>query len=129
MKIEIAPNKFHTVSDKEVERSMKAYKLTKEQAIKMLLEDDGILINEEQERLSKIKVKHYEKSTKPTQKRTRKVKPDETKKAIIQYLESALANFEGIENLAITNEQKVIEFEFDGESFKLDLIKKRKSKE
>lgn len=121
--------KSHTINDKELARSMKAYNLTEDEAIKMILEDEGILTNEEQEELVKAtkNQRHYEKSTAPKTKRTRTVKVDETKVQIIQIVKEALESVEGLE-VSVLNEQKLIEIRKGDETFKLDLIKQRKKK-
>lgn len=118
-----------TIPDKEIQRSMKAYQLNESEAIQMWLEDNEYLVNEEQEKLIKETkdVKLYAHGNKPRKKRTVVKKIDEDKIFIINVLKDCLIH--QVEDLAVTNEQKIIEFNYNDNHYKLDLIKQRKPKE
>ena len=53
-------------------------------------------------------------------------KPDETKESLISGLAEYLAEL--VDNVKVVNIGKLIEFEFKGEQYKLDLIRKRTPK-
>lgn len=135
MKYQLGNGRNITIDDNYLERCMKALNISKEEAITMYLEDEGILVNEEQQELVEKtkgqKLSGAKAVDKPKKKRAATKKVDEVKKSIIEYLEMALNDYEDfqIENVKITNDQKIIEFEVDGAHFKLDLIKQRQKKE
>lgn len=125
--------KFVKIPYEEIERLMKLPSIkTEDDACWVWCEDNGKIINEEQEELTK-KAKenritatiHQAREKAPT---TRKVerKPDETKESIIKTLAETLESI--VDNVKITNIGKIIEFDLKGEHYKLDLIRQRKPK-
>lgn len=119
-----------TIPDSEIQRSMKAYDLTKDEAIQMWLEDNEYLVNEEQEKLikeTKGQGKVYATTGKERKKRTVVKKVDEDKQTLIKFLNDLL--LQRVEDLTIVNDQKLLEFNYNGNHYKLDLIKQRKRKE
>jgi hypothetical protein len=121
------------IPDADIEKSMRIFDITKEQSIQMWLEDEGYLINEEQEALCKkakdVRITatiHQATSVKPRQKtqkeRTQKENP--TKEAIIKAVAEVIKEIAS--NVEIVNKSKLITFEKDGERFELDLKQKRK---
>jgi hypothetical protein len=121
------------IPDADIEKSMRIFDITKEQSIQMWLEDEGYLINEEQEALCKkakdVRITatiHQATSVKPRQKtqkeRTQKENP--TKEAIIKAVAEVIKEIAS--NVEIVNKNKLITFEKDGERFELDLKQKRK---
>lgn len=130
------PNgKIKRIPDKEIKKNMQILKISEDEAIQMWLEDEGILINEEQEALTK-KAKdnritatiHQAKAeyTKKTQ-RERVVKPDPTKENIIKAIAEMLPNLCASE-VKIENIGKLITFKLGADEFKIDLIRKRPPK-
>ena len=124
------------IPDTDIERSVKTFGITKDEAIQMWLEDEGYLDNEEQEELER-KAKenritatiHQAKSTTEKQKtqKERVQKADPTKEEIIKEVANLINTMCG--NAEITNKTKLIAFELNGEKFELNLIRKRKPKE
>lgn len=137
------------IPDAEIEANMKGLGVTKEEAIQIWLEDNGELINEEQEALdkkaSKVKIDHgatsqavidkkmaagtpkefkYDKAKEKTQKERVK-KANDDKAAIIAILAEALGDF-GVEALNIENAEKIVKFEMNGKKFTLNLVQNRK---
>lgn len=116
-----------------VERTIKALDTDLEDVLLMWLEDEGYLVNEEQEELvekskqNKVKLVAIDTTKKKTQKE-RVVKENPTKELIIQTIANALQNLE-ITDLKIENKAKLITFSFKNEDFKVDLVQKRKKKE
>lgn len=118
----------------ELERLMKLDGIkTIEDACWIWCEDNGKIVNEEQEELDK-KAKEsritatIHQARAETTKERKKVerKPDPTKESIISTLAESLADM--VENVKIVNIGKLIEFDFQGEHYKLDLIRQRKPK-
>lgn len=119
------------ISDEEINKSMAILGLSKEEAIQMWLEDEGFLINEEQEALcqksKENKIKHGARASKPgSLSRKRERKPDEEKESIIKLLSECL-ELAGY-HAEITNKSKIIEFNVGENNYKLDLIRKRAPK-
>jgi molecular chaperone GrpE (heat shock protein) len=126
--------KFVKIPKNEIERYMKLPSVkTEDDACWIWCEDNGKIINEEQEELTK-KAKdnkitatiHQAKAenTKPRKKVERKT--DETKESLISQLAETLESI--VDNVQITNIGKIIEFDLKGEHYKLDLIRQRKPK-
>lgn len=117
----------------DIDRIMSGLKVDQDEAIEIWLEDEGILINEEQNALdqkakaSKITATiHQARSAEVGAKRKVERKPDLNKEEIITAVAETLQNL--VENVEITNKSKLVEFDFKGEHYKLDLIKQRKPK-
>ena len=112
------------------ENSMKILNTDLEDVLLMWLEDEGYIINEEQEQLDKkakgvVKPKATDKTKrKPVE---RVVKENPTKELIIAEIAKTLQTL-GVDNLKIENKAKIITFNYVNESFKVDLVQKRKPK-
>lgn len=126
--------KFVKIPRQDIERLMKLPNIkTEDDACWVWCEDNGKIVNEEQEELTK-KAKenkitatiHQAKTDtiKPRKKVERK--PDETKESLIKTLAETLESL--VDNVQITNVGKIIEFDLKGEHYKLDLIRQRKPK-
>ena len=125
--------KIEKVAKVWVEKSMQALKTDMEDVLLMWLEDNGKLINEEQEELDKEakgKVKNVVTTEKPKKKtpKERVQKENPTKELIIKTLVNALQTLDNISNVNAENKAKLITFELNGEQFKIDLTQKRKPK-
>lgn len=127
--------KMVKISAKYINRMVENLDIDKEDAILTWLEDEGYLINEEQEELVKlskenktsklIDAKAQNKPVKKTQKeRVRKENP--TKEMVISEIAKLLPAF--AENVVIENAGKLITFTIGEEEFKIDLVQKRKKK-
>lgn len=125
-------------SEKELQRIMTGLKVTKEEALQIWKEDEGIETNEEQEALvqktkgQKLDLgakseKTIEKVKNGKKREPPKRKANETKKQIIQWLFQKL-NEQKV-TPQITNDEKYIEFDLNGEHYTISLIQKRKKKE
>lgn len=145
MVVEIKDKKIK-IPDSDIERTMKVLKISQQEAIKVWLEDEGYIMNEEQEALEKKakenkitatihqaeskervekKKAQAQKSQQKTQKeRTRKDNP--TKEMIISRIAEILPEF--AENIEILNAGKLISFQIGNDSFEIDLKQKRKKK-
>lgn len=121
------------IPDKEIDKNAAILGITRDEAIQMYLEDEGYLTNEYVEELTAkakaAKISHDAKSEKPRKNagKPRERKPDEEKEYLIKLIEDALNN-EGIAATAI-NKSKLIQFELNGNHYKVDLIRQRPPKE
>lgn len=131
---ELNENEIIKIPKEDIERLLKLPDIkTVDDACWVWCEDNGKVINEEQEELTK-KAKenritatiHQAKAetTKPRKKVERKT--DETKESLIKALATTLESL--VDNVQVVNIGKIIEFDLKGEHYKLDLIRQRKPK-
>lgn len=124
------------VPNAEIQKSMALLGLTKDEAIEMYLEDEGYLVNEEQEALcqkakdTRITATIHKAKAEVKQKtqRERVVKADPTKEGIISAIAEMLPSLNA-ENVVIANKGKLITFTIGADSYKLDLIRQRPPKD
>ena len=117
----------------KVDNLQKQLKISEFEAIEMWLEDNGYLVNEEQNALDmkakgnkvKLAISTEKPKAKTQRERTQKAQPE--KEFLITLLAKAL-EIEDISNLNVENKAKLITFDYKGASYKLDLVQKRKSK-
>lgn len=118
----------------EIERLMKLPSVkTQDDACWIWCEDNGKIINEEQEELTQ-KAKenritatiHQASADKPKTARKVERKPDLTKDTLIENLKEFLTEY--AQNVQIVKVGKLIEFDIGNEHFKLDLIRQRPPK-
>ena len=118
------------IPDSEINDYMKSLEVSRDEAIKVWLEDEGYLENEVVEELTKKakenKINHEAKSEKPRKVTKRERKPDEEKENLIEILANCLKNA-GFDT-EITNKSKIIQFNVGENHYKLDLIKQRPPK-
>jgi hypothetical protein len=127
--------KVKRIPDSEIERNMKILKISKDEAIQMYLEDEGILINEEQNALdqkakdNKItqKIHNARADYKPKTQRERVVKEDKVKEEIIKAIADLLPSLNAVE-VKIENIGKLITFKLGEDKFKIDLVRQRPPK-
>ena len=133
MKYTLENGKVVNIPDKEIEKSMKALDLTKEEAIEMWLEDNDYEVNEEQvaldEKAKKVKINHgasaVDKSTK--EKKERKVIVSDEKQALFSDIYQNLVDIYG-ESVEIVKENKLLTVKIGAKTFKIDLIEQRPPK-
>jgi hypothetical protein len=119
----------------ELERLMKLDGIkTIEDACWIWCEDNGKIVNEEQEELDK-KAKenritatiHQARAENTKERKKVERKPDQVKDSLVESLQAFLIE-QGFENVTITKVGKLVEFDCGGEHFKLDLIRQRPPK-
>lgn len=126
-------NKSYKIDAKYIAKQIEVLDIDEEDAIYTWLEDEGIFENEEQNELeaeakaNKPKASADKKVVKKTQKE-RVVKENPVKEGVIAYLSKVLNEYEGASNIVVENKGKLITFDLNGESFKIDLVQKRKPK-
>ncbi len=139
MVYELDNGKKVKIPDEEIEKSMKALDLTKEEAVEMWLEDEGYLDNEEQNELTK-KVnesgilhsihKAGDKTTRKKSDKPKVVKVSDEKKELFgeiwQNVEVFAHDLGG--SAKIEKENKLIIVQIGEKTFKIDLIEQRPKK-
>lgn len=131
---ELNDGEFVKIPKEEIDRIMKLPDVkTEDDACWIWCEDNGKVINEEQEELDK-KAKasritatiHQAKAETPRERKKVERKADQTKDGLVNDLAEYLKDL--VENVTITKVGKLIEFDIKDEHFKLDLIRQRKPK-
>ena len=121
------------IPDEVLDNYVDTLEISLDEAIEMYLDDNGYIENEEAAALTakakenKItgKINKVGNRTKGMKREVvRKEDPD--KEFIIAKLKEALIAGTDANNIQVTNIGKIIEFEFNGNMYKLDLIKRRK---
>ena len=131
----LADGKTVRIPQDQINRSMAMLHLSKDEAIQMYLEDEGYLVNPEQEELcqkakdNRITATIHKAKGEVKQKtqRERVKKSDPTKEGIIVAIAEMLPTLDA-ENVVIANAGKIITFTIGGDEYKLDLIRKRPPK-
>ena len=132
MKYKLENGKEITIPDKEIDKLVNGLDLSIEEAIQTYLEDNEYEINEQVEEMTqkaktnRITASIHKARKETTVKREVKRKEDPDKEMIIKKLSEFLKGF--VETVEVTNIGKIIEFDLNGEHYKLDLIKQRKKK-
>ena len=118
----------------KVDNLQKQLKISEFEAIEMWLEDNGYLVNEEQNALdmkakgNKVKLATSTEKPKAKTQRERVAKSNPDKEYIVGVVAEFLEEIVGKDNINIENKAKLITFNYKGEDYKLDLVQKRKSK-
>ena len=129
-------NKEVRIPDKDIERLMSTMKIDQEEAVEIWLEDEGYLINDEQEELCAkakenksnkiVKAKKEKQPIVLKNKKEKVVKDNPVKESIITAVAELLQGIAADVN--IENKAKIITFKIDDREFKIDLVEKRKPK-
>lgn len=125
--------------EEKILKMMKSLDCTRDEAIELLEYDEDVEKNrsteydltEEQKKVAKKYTKADRKKTVNAYGKTvtRERKPDEDKQIIIDLLYTALkVADDDFSNLEIANKEKLITFTYNGNDYKLDLVKHRKKK-
>lgn len=133
MKYEIEENKVINIPDKDIQNLMQNLQISENEAVYTWLVDEEIITDATVEELTK-KAKenritatvHQAKEEKQKKERKRVKKENPEKSAIIKAVAELLTSL--ADNVTITNETKIIEFNIKDNQYKLDLICKRKPK-
>lgn len=131
---ELTENQIIKIPKEEIERYMKLPDIkTEDDACWVWCEDNGKVVNEEQEQLTqKAKANritatiHQAKAETTKERKKIERKADITKETLIKAIAESLQD--KADNVVITNVSKIIEFDLQGEHYKLDLIRQRKPK-
>lgn len=119
------------IDDAILKNLMTVLEVTKDEAIQIYLEDEGILDNEEQNSLDE-QAKGVANVNDADRKKPKKKKTNisDEKKALFNTILTNLTRCEGIEpeNIKIVSENKKIEVNFNNLSFSIDIIQHRPPK-
>lgn len=127
-------DKIVKVEKKYLDKMVAALEIDMDEAVLTYLEDEGYEINDEQEALTKkakdnritATIHEAGDKTKERKKTVRTIKENPIKEMVIAEMAKSIAALDGVSNCRIENKTKIITFELGGESFKLDLIQRRK---
>lgn len=129
----IVGKKEINVPEDEIEKLMDSLDISEDEAVQTWLFDNDYIENEEEAKLTKkakdnriMATIHEAKSDKPRAKRVVEKKEDVVKEDIIKRTAEMLAVI--AENVKITNVSKILEFDLNGDHFKFDLVRQRKTK-
>ena len=132
--ISIENGKKYFMECAKVDNLQKQLKISEFEAIEMWLEDNGYLVNEEQDALdmkakgNKVKLATSTKKPKAKTQKERVVKSNPDKEYIVGVIAEFLEEIVGKDSVNIENKAKLITFNYKDEDYKLDLVQKRKSK-
>lgn len=129
-------DKVIRVEKSYLDNMVSALDIDMDEAVLTYLEDEEYEINDEQEELTQkakenritATIHKAEDKTKERKKTERAPKENPTKEGIISELFNCVSALEGVSNCRIENKTKIVTFDLNGESFKIDLIQRRKSK-
>ncbi len=119
------------IPDIFIEKQMKTLGLSRQEAVDLYLSDEGIKDTPEVNELT-MKAKAAGTGAKATGEKTERKaperKPDEIKRAMIAQIAFYVEATVGVSNLEITNIERMIAFEYNGEKYEITLTRKRKPK-
>lgn len=133
MKYKLENGKEINIDENVLLKSMSAFDISREEAIQLYLEDNDYEENEEVEELTKkakdnkITATIHQAKGKEGKKREVKRKEDPDKEWLISQLADTLGKL-GLD-YQVTNIGKIIEFSYNDQKYKIDLIRQRKGKE
>lgn len=133
MKYTLENGKTVNIPDKEIEKSMKALELSKEEAIQLWLEDNDYEVNEEQvaldEKAKKVKINRGASAIDKTkkEKKERKVVASDEKQALFGEIYLHLKEIFG-DNVEIVKENKLLTVTQGTKVFKVDIVEQRPPK-
>lgn len=122
-------NKMLNIPDAEIEKSIKLFKISKEEAIQLWLDDNDYTTNDTVEELSdkaKKNIKQYEKSDKKRKVSTREHKVDEEKKKFIEGFRIFVEGCGGC--LTARKNESEFSFNYGENAYTVKLVKHRPSK-
>ena len=104
--------------------------ISKMDAVRMYLSDEGYISNEVVEELTaKAAANKQGRIAGTTVRKPRKRKEDPIKRVFIESMRCFIDGFEGTSNVEATNPERMIAFEYAGEKYEVMLTRKRKPKD
>lgn len=135
VRIELEDGRKVNASTEFLQKMVTNLEIDMEEAVLTWLEDEGYLINDDQEELciaakenhSLAEVRKGNRdAAKEKKKVTRTIKVNPFKEEIISMIAEMVDQLNGVENVVIENKGKIVTFDCNGESYKVDLIQRRK---
>jgi hypothetical protein len=132
MRYTLENGKTINIPDNEIQKHMKTFDISEQEAIDLYLEDEGYLDNEEldelDEKAKKVKIKHEASATTKDkkEKKPRTVKISDEKQQLFSEISTFLTEKYG-NSVEIVKENKLLTVQIGEKTFKLDLIEQRKS--
>ena len=127
--------KILNIPDEELDKMVEKLDISLYDAIQVWLEDNDYIMCEETKELEeKAKANkitatiHQAKADTPKERKKVERKADQVKDTLIERLQDFL-KIMNFENVVITKVGKMVEFDFENEHYKLDLIRQRKPKD
>lgn len=133
MRYTLENGKTINIPDNEIQKHMKTFDISEQEAIDLYLEDEGYLDNEEldelDEKAKKVKIKHEASATtkEKKEKKPRTVKISDEKQELFDNIYHFLVeNYGG--SVDILKENKLLTLKIGEKTFKVDLIEQRPPK-
>jgi hypothetical protein len=134
--------KRKNIPDIDIQKIMRGLQVSQNEAIQIWLEDEGLIINPEQENLNQkaqnsniLRTIHGAISEKVVNKRMagatekkKTVKPQPDKEHIINLLRVLFEGHENADNVVVENPTKILTFTYNGAPYKIDLTATRTKK-
>lgn len=129
-------DKIIRVEKDYLDNMVSALEISFGEAVLTYLEDEEYEINDEQEQLTKkakenritATIHEAGDKTKARKKAERAPKENPVKEMLIAEMFKKIVTIDGVSDCRIENKTKIITFALNGESYKLDLIQRRKKK-
>ena len=122
------------VPEEFIDKNMKALDISRQEAVELYLSDEGFITNDEIVAMT-AKAKSAGVGPKATGSKVKRKppvrKPDLVKQAIVANLAKFIMSIEEVDGclVEVTNIERMIAFEYEGEKYEVTLTKKRKPKE
>lgn len=133
MRYTLENGKTINIPDSEIQKHMKTFDISEQEAIDLYLEDEGYLDNEEldelDEKAKKVKIKHEASATTKDkkEKKPRTVKISDEKQELFDNIYHFLVEKYG-GSVDILKENKLLTLKIGEKTFKVDLIEQRPPK-
>ncbi len=116
-------------AEKDIQKMMKNLDLSREEAIQLLQDDeDDVSVDLTAEQKKVVKQMAQSDRRKENAPRKRERKPDMAKRHLINLLEIAIGHNPDVSDFEITNIEREVLFRYNGELYRLTLMKPREKK-
>lgn len=116
-------------AEKDIQKMMKNLDLSREEAIQLLQDDeDDVSVDLTAEQKKVVKQMAQSDRRKENAPRKRERKPDMAKRHLINLLEIAIGHNPDVSDFKITNIEREVLFRYNGELYRLTLMKPREKK-
>lgn len=122
------------IPDEEIDNLVETLELSIDEAVQTWLVDEGYEEDEQVDALTqkakdnRITATIHEAKAEVKKKREIVRRENPTKEGLIEIFKETLLGLDGVQNVQVVNIGKIIEFEYCGNRYKLDLIQRRQEK-